>query len=212
MAKHADTADRPLSISSPAVERWSAVEEEQGQTDEHETDEQVDENAETHVRRRVSRVRSAIAVGVAVVVALGGLAGWLGYRTYETRQAQAQRNQLVEAARRGAVTLTTIDYTEIDADIKRILDSSTGSFHDDFEKGHQPFVEVVKQARSKSQGTVTAAGLESQDGAQAQVLVTVSVKTSNAGVPEQEPRAWRMRIGVQNVGDGVKVSAVRFVP
>ncbi|MGB8390178.1 MAG: Mce protein, partial [Mycobacterium sp.] len=133
MAKHADAADRPLSGSSP-VEDSSAVEEKHGQTDEHETDESVDDNAETAVRKRPSNVRFAITVGVAVMVTLGCLAGWLGYRTYENRQAQAQRNQLVQAARQGAVNLTTIDYAEIDADIQRILDSSTGSFHDDFQK------------------------------------------------------------------------------
>jgi Mce-associated membrane protein len=112
--------------------------------------------------------------------------------------------------------LTTINYTEVDADIQRILDSSTGTFHDNFQKRSQPFVDVVKQAQSKSEGTVTAAGLESQNGDQAKVLVAVSVKVSmkmsNADAPEQAPRGWRMRIGVQKVGRGAKVSDVQFVP
>jgi len=43
-------------------------------------------------------------------------------------------------------------------------------------------------------------------------LVAVTVKTSNAGAPEQAPRAWRMRISVQKVGDEAKVSNVEFVP
>ena len=51
---------------------------------------------------------------------------------------------------------------------------------------------------------------ESENGAE--VLVAVTVKTSNAGVPEQAPRAWRMRITVEKVGDQAKVSNVRFVP
>jgi Mce-associated membrane protein len=38
------------------------------------------------------------------------------------------------------------------------------------------------------------------------------VKTSNAGAAQQEPRAWRMRITVQKVGDDAKVSQVEFVP
>jgi Mce-associated membrane protein len=42
--------------------------------------------------------------------------------------------------------------------------------------------------------------------------VAVSVQTSNAGATDQEPRAWRMRIYVQRVGDQVKVSNVGFVP
>lgn len=38
------------------------------------------------------------------------------------------------------------------------------------------------------------------------------MQTSNAGVSEQVPRAWRMRISMQRVGDQVKVSNVGFVP
>jgi Mce-associated membrane protein len=151
-------------------------------------------------------------VGIAVVAALGSLTGWLGYRTYGDHQAQLQRNLFVEVGRQGAVNLTTISYTEADADVRRILDSSTGTFYDDFKKRSQPFLEVVKQTRSKSQGTVTAAGLESQAGDQAQVLVAVSVNTTLAGAPEQQPRSWRMRISVQKVSDGAKVSNVEFVP
>jgi len=47
----------------------------------------------------------------------------------------------------------------------------------------------------------------------AEVLVAVTVNTSIAGQPEQAPRAWRMRILVQQDGDGqAKVSNVEFVP
>ena len=38
------------------------------------------------------------------------------------------------------------------------------TFYDDFHKRAQPFVDVVKQAQSKSVGTVTEAGVESEDG------------------------------------------------
>jgi Mce-associated membrane protein len=44
------------------------------------------------------------------------------------------------------------------------------------------------------------------------VLVAVNVQTTTSGAPQQTPRAWRMRISVQKVGDDVKVSNVEFVP
>jgi Mce-associated membrane protein len=211
MAEHAD-AERELNGSPPAVDDEQA---EDRHGDEHEADEhQADEpgdSAETSVRPHRSGVRAAIAVGIAIAAALGSLTGWLGYRTYGDHQAQQQRNLFVEVGRQGAVNLTTISYTEADADVQRILDSSTGTFYDDFKKRSQPFVEVVKQAQSKSQGTVTLAGLESQAGDQAKVLVAVTVKTTIAGA-EQQPRSWRMRISVQKVSDGAKVSNVEFVP
>ena len=68
------------------------------------------------------------------------------------------------------------------------------------------------KAKSTTVGTITEAGLESETAGTAQVLVAVTVKTSNAGAPEQDPQAWRMRISVQKVGDQAKVSNVEFVP
>jgi Mce-associated membrane protein len=149
---------------------------------------------------RGSGVRLALVLALIAVLALGGLVGWLGYRAYEARAAQQQRNLFVQVGRQAAVNLTTI------------LDSATGSFYDDFQKRSPAFIEVVKQAKAKSEGTVTEAGLESESGDQAKVLVAVTVKTSNAGAPDQQPRAWRMRINVQKVGGDAKVSQVEFVP
>lgn len=142
---------------------------------------------------------------------LTGLTGWLGYTAYQKRQAQAPREQFVQVARQGAVNLTTINYTQVDADVQRILDLATGAFREDFEQRSKPFIEVVKAAQSKSEGTVTDAGLESQRGDSAQVLVAVAVKSRTAG-GEEAPREWRMRIEVRSVGDDAKVSNVVFVP
>ena len=164
------------------------------------------------VKKRVTPVRLAAVLGLVMVVALGALAGWFGFRGYQARQAQHQRELLVQIGRQGALNLTTIDWHHADADVQRILDSATGTFYDDFSQRSKPFVDVVKKAQSTSVGTITEAGLESQSGDEAQVLVAVSVKTSNLGAAEQDPRHWRMRITVQKVGGGAKVSNVGFVP
>lgn len=193
MANHADAAEQ---IDDPAqtVEDSAAG------------------NAGNAARQKLSGTRLLVTVGLAIVAALAGLTGWLGYRSHQARQAQAQRNALVQTARQEAVNLSTISYAEADADIQRILDSTTGTFHDDFQRRSQPFVEVVKQVQSKSEGTIAEAALESETGDQAQVIVTVSVKTSTAAAPEQDPRRWRLRISVQRTADGDKVSNVGFVP
>ena len=160
---------------------------------------------------RLSHVGWAAVAGVTAVAVLAGLTGWLGYRAYERHQAGARRDLFVQVARQGAVNLTTISYTEIDADVQRIIDLSTGAFREDFEQRSKPFIEVVKAAQSKSEGTVTDAGLESQRGDSAQVLVAVAVKSQTAG-GQEAPREWRMRIEVRSVGDDARVSNVVFVP
>jgi Mce-associated membrane protein len=163
-------------------------------------------------KTRMSKPGRAMLLGLAVVVALAALAGWFGYRAYQSQQAQAQRSQFIEAARQGALNLTTIDWQRADADVHRILDSATGEFYDDFSKRSQPFIDLVKQVKSVSVGTVSEAGLESQTADSAQVLVAVSVTTSYNGAPQPDPHGWRMRISVQKVGDQAKVSNVEFVP
>lgn len=159
-----------------------------------------------------SSVKIAVVAGSAVVVALAVLTGWLGYRTWESQRAEQAREVFLQVGRQGALNLTTIDWQEADADVQRILDSATGTFYDDFQQRAQAFADVVKQAKSTSEGTIAEAGLESSTDNEARVLVAVNVKTSNAGAPEQQPRAWRMRISVEKIGDEAKVSNVEFVP
>ena len=143
----------------------------------------------------------------------GGLCGLLGYRLIQARQAEDFRHEIVEVARQGAVNLTTIDYEHADADVQRILDSSTGAFYDDFKARSGPFADVVKKVKSKSAGTVTEAGLipDSVSGSEGQVLVAVTVQTTNSGAPDEQPRYWRMRLTVTKAGDQTKVSKVDFV-
>jgi Mce-associated membrane protein len=229
MADDAATPDGELSKSTATEETSSATEpqaggseiSDAGVTDEATSgdqdstadDEATDEATEAAPPKpRMSHVKLATIAGLILVLVLAGLTGWLGFRAYKTYQADEQRKLFLQVGRQGALNLTTIDWQRADADVRRILDSATGTFYDDFQKRAQPFVEVVKQAQSKSVGTVSEAGLESESDNGAQVLVAVSVNTSNAGAPEQAPRAWRMRISVQKVGDEAKVSNVEFVP
>lgn len=151
-------------------------------------------------------------VGLGIVLALTALCGWLGVQANQARQDANLRALLVQVAKQGAVNLTTIDYEHADTDVQRILDSATGQFRDDFQSRSAPFVDVVKQAKSRSVGTVTEAGLESLDGRQGQVLVSVTVETTSNGIPEEQPRYWRMRMTVAQQDGGAKVSNVDFVP
>jgi Mce-associated membrane protein len=232
MADDAATPEGELSDSAATEETTSATEPESGASevsdavvtdtvtddDDSVDDEALDEDEEAiddvtvPAKPRMSHVRLAMIAGLVLVVALGGLTGWLGFNAYKSHQAEEQRNLFLQVGRQGALNLTTIDFQQADADVQRILDSATGTFYDDFQRRAKPFGEVVKQAQSKSVGTISEAGLESESPDGAQVLVAVTVKTSNAGAPEQQPRAWRMRITVQKVGDEAKVSNVEFVP
>ncbi len=220
MAADADAPEDELNTETTLQPSTESEAQESSSTEETADEAVVDEPAAGEdddvkpAKRRsfMSPVRLATLICLVAVLALGGVVGWLGFQTYQLREDQEQRQLFLQVGRQGAVNLTTIDWQNVDHDIQRILDSATGPFYEDFSKRSQPFIDVVKKVQSKSVGTVTEAGLESVSRNEAQVLVAVSVKTSNLGAEDQSPRAWRMRIGVQKVGDGAKVSNVLFVP
>jgi Mce-associated membrane protein len=218
-AEETESVDAPELVDEDSADAEDIDAEDSGveDSDADEPEPEADGAAEPGTRNRVkkwfSSIPGPIAVSEAIIVALVGLGGWLGFRIHQDHQVQAQRNLYVQVARQTAINLTTINYTEVDADIKRVLDSSTGAFHDEFQNRSQPFVEVVKKVQSKTEGTISEAGLLSYTKDQAQVLVAVAVKTSMAAAPaDQEPRRWRMRLTVDRTGDSAKVSNVEFVP
>jgi Mce-associated membrane protein len=210
MAKHAGAAEKTEPVDPDELADVDSAPEEI-------VDEAAPDEKTTGTKKRVPqwvlRTPTPIAVGAGAIVALLGVGGWLGFRLHQDHQVQDQRSLYVQVARQTAINLTTINYAEVDADIKRVLDSATGGFHDEFQNRSQPFVEVVKKVQSKTEGTIAEAGLLSYTNGQAQVLVAISVKTSMGTAPaDQEPRRWRMRLTVDKVGDGAKVSNVEFVP
>ncbi len=210
MAEHADPAEQQ--VNDDATPSAGVEGTEESDIDIAEPEPQGAAVPDVEKRHWFSGTRPAIAAGLVAVVVLAGTAGWQGYRAQQARETKSRHNLFLQVARQAAVNLTTISYTEVDADIQRILDSATGAFRDDFLKRSGPFVEVVKQVQSKSEGTVSEAGLLTETRDQAQALLAVSVKTSTAVAPEQEPRHWRLRIDVQKTDDGAKVFNVEFVP
>lgn len=177
-------------------------------TDEESSPEPAGRRAATASRN----VRGALVVGLLLVFGVAAMASWLGYQVIQEQHNQELRALLLSAARQGAVNLTTINYTRADADVQRILNGSTGEFYSNFQQRSPAFIDVVRRMQSQSEGKVTEAGLQSQQGEQAQVLVAVMVKTSSVGAPDQPLRAWRMRISVQKVSADAKMSNVEFVP
>lgn len=87
------------------------------------------------------RVCGGITLGLVIAISVGGLFGWLGYREYEARQDQLQRDLFLETGSQAALSLATISSNEADADVQRILDSSVGTFHDDFAQRAPVFID-----------------------------------------------------------------------
>lgn len=153
----------------------------------------------------------AMRAGAIGVLVLTALAGWLGLRAVAGDSAEAQRDLFVRAARRTATELTTVDYQHVQDDVQRVLDSTTGDFHQSFADHSASLIDTVTRDRTESVSAITEAGIESQSGTTAAVLVAVSVASTQLGGTDLPPHGLRMRLTVQRVGDDAKVSDVEYV-
>jgi Mce-associated membrane protein len=158
--------------------------------------------------------RRFLVVGIpfAFVLALSGVGVFQGVHLLRERERVEQRAAFLSFGEQAALNLTTIDWQHVDENIRRVLDSSTGAFHDEFAQRSQPFADVVTKVQSKSEGKVTLAGVESASDGDARVLVAVNVATTLPNTPQPQSRSWRMRITVTKTGEDLKVSNVEFVP
>jgi Mce-associated membrane protein len=206
---------RGITPSQARAHRGSSMAEDaEPESSVNDDDQTGDDEQQTNAHKpdeRQSELPLAVRVGAIVVAAVAVLASWTSYQAWRSHQGEQQRELFLRVARQGAQDFTTISYTEVEADVQRILDTSTGLFHDDFSQRSQQFIDHIKAERSTSHGDVTAAGLESADGNSARALVAVAVKLSTAAKAEEKLNGFRLRIDLQRVGDGAKVSNVEYV-
>ena len=162
------------------------------------------------------RRRTAETVGLAVAASLTGAALTLtGLMLWQHAKAGAQRDQerrFVDAAQDGVVALLSIDYNHARDDVQRVLDLSTGQFHEDFSHSAEDFVKTAVDSQAVTTGTINAAALDDVDGDRGRVLVSATSVVSNAKGAKRDARPFRMSVTVTRDGDTCKMSDVEFVP
>lgn len=192
--------------------------------DEAETEDEVSdetpEDAESEAkparsRRRLRLPSWSVAWKAAVIVLICAFVAASGYMMWNRHQVN-ERNQhaanFIAGARQGVVNLTSMDFNKAKEDVQRVIDSSTGQFHDDFQARAKDFTTVVEQSKVVTQGTVNAAAVQSINGDAALVLVAATSHITNAAGAKDEPRNWRLKVTVKNDGGQYKMSNVEFIP
>ncbi|QLL08232.1 serine/threonine-protein kinase [Mycobacterium vicinigordonae] len=156
----------------------------------------------------------AVLVPLVLVVLLAGAVSFAAtevLRPQAVSTAAPQWQPYVDYAKQFTVWLTSLNPQSATSDVQRILDGSTGEFHDQFAKTSTSFTQVVIDSNVVSTGTVSSAALNSITGTTAQVLVASTAKTTSASGSSQDPRQYRLILRVEKIGDAYKVSKVEFV-
>jgi len=155
---------------------------------------------------------AAVAVAGLLVCALLAASGLMLWQGHQASQRRAQEAEFAAAARQGVVNLMSLDFNHGDADIKRLIDSTTGQFRDDFEKSKNDFMTVMKDSKVVTKADVKATAVENMTKDSADVMVAASSQISNSASAQQPARGWRLNVTVQRDNGQLKMSKVEFVP
>ena len=155
---------------------------------------------------------TAKVAAIVLICAFAVASGIMVWKDHDAAERAQREASFVAGARQGIVNMTSLDFNRAKEDVQRLLDSSTGQFRDDFQQRAKDFASVVEQSKVVTQGTVTAAALESMDEHSASVLVAASSRITNSAGAKDEPRMWRIRVTVTEEGGQYKMSKLEFVP
>lgn len=190
------------------------------ETEKEEVSDETREGAEPETeparsRRRLRMPPLSVTWKVAVILlicAFVAASGYMMWNRHEVNERSQRIANFVAGARQGVVNLTSMDCNKAKEDVQRVIDSSTGQFHDDFQARAKDFTTVVEQSKVVTKGTVNAAAVQSINGDFALVLVAATSRITNAAGAKDEPRNWRLKVTVKNDGGQYKMSNVEFIP
>jgi Mce-associated membrane protein len=185
------------------------------ESDEGAAEEPVDAEPGGKRRRwRAARILKTLAAAPAVACTAALITlSVLMVLDHRHQAADAQRRaEYAAAGRQSVVTLMSLDFNKAKEDVQRIIDNSTGDFRDDFKNQADDFIKVAQESKVVTEVTVNTAAVESMSDDSAVVLVSASSRVTNAAGAKQEPRSWRLSVGLKRDGGQIKMSKVEFVP
>jgi Mce-associated membrane protein len=157
---------------------------------------------------KIERVLIALVVLVFGATAVLGVAWWAAAGSAEIERAHIREAVLADA-RQAAINLPSLDYQHAEEGIDRWIHTSTGQLQEEFVSNRDRYVQVVKQAKRKTQASITDAAVAELDlvAGTARVIVGVDVTvTPEQGAPMVSRQ--RLNLGMTRTAEGWKASKV----
>ncbi|GAA2663732.1 MULTISPECIES: nuclear transport factor 2 family protein [Actinosynnema] len=141
----------------------------------------------------------ALPVAVVLVVLSAGYALWAGLGWWSTSTGDSvayarERDEVLRVGQIGVVNFTTLDFREVDEDLDRWLDSSTGDLRREVEEGRETRREQIEQARTVTTSRVLDAAvteLDARAGTAALIAVVETTVAPEGGQPVKKTNRYR---------------------
>ena len=142
--------------------------------------------------RRHLPLLSAVALVIAVAAAV--LAALTARQMSDAEHDSSVRTGALAAARQIAVDFAAYDYRHIAEDFKRVADSSTGEFHENYLTQSAGAHDLIVKARSVSTAEVASAGLVSASERRATVVVALNRTIDNRSLDQPQNDSFGLEI------------------
>lgn len=150
---------------------------------------------------------------IPLVVALAAVAAWTFVQLRDEQALADDRQAALDAAGTHAVDLLSLNYKSVDADLARILATSTGPARAEYAANAVKLKDTTVANKVVQNGVLRSAGLVSLANGTAKVLVVadVDIRWEGADTPAQK-RFYRWSMDLTKVGGAWLVSkAVQVV-
>lgn len=172
-------------------------------------DDAVDPSESVAIHRNWRFRMLAAALG-ALLLSLAGAGGFFGWHYVEDRQITRAGAAALNTANSYAVTLTSVDTNNLDANFAAVLDGATGEFHDMYAKSSAELRKLLIDHKATGHGVVVDSAIKSATTDQVVVLLFVDQTVTNTEVPDPRVDRSRMVMTMQNVDGRWKAAKVEL--
>jgi Mce-associated membrane protein len=158
------------------------------------------------------KARASVLVGSGALVlctAAAALAAVAAKQVSNREDTVSAREQALAAGRQIAVDFAAYDYRHLQADFKRVVDESTGSFKSQYATQSAGIQDLVIKAQAVSTAEIASAGVVDAGPRAASVVVAVNRTISNTSVPNGQKDSFGLEIQLRLVAGRWLASQVK---
>ncbi|WP_308213141.1 hypothetical protein, partial [Mycolicibacterium chitae] len=167
----------------------------------------------TAAARRSTATWAAIAVAAAALAVCGlvGFSAFMAWQQHSVDQERERHAEYAAVARQGVVNLMSLDFTNAEENVQRVIDSATGEFREEFEAQSEFLVESLEASKVITEVTVNSVAVESVAEESPVVLVAAESQATNAQDARKDPQRFRVAVTLARDGDELKIARVDFL-